>query len=294
MSSLIGRPGSVGSTGTSSQRQADGALVFKQAPGRSSIRQILHDKRGLGVAEGLAGVVIILLTVSMIGVAATQDMGVVTQVAGKADRQAYVTALVGNKRATTTWGTPAAPHVENASLPNGATVKVATWREDDATSTTLTAVTASSGEADAPDCTAPSALAKTGCVYATRLHADDLDSLEPHAIIRATKGDAAKTGTVDPHVGSNTAIPQGTVLASGSDNTATVWRYLINGRALETTGEIRFTQGDKTLAVIPVDTEAHNYFGTFTAALNTPVSATVTSGDIVIQTVLVYRAGSTS
>jgi hypothetical protein len=99
---------------------------------------------------------------------------------------------------------------------------------------------------------------------------------------------------VSDQVGTENSIPQGAQFASGSDSTATVMRYLIEAKSLDTNGEIRVTQAGKTLAVIPVDASDENYFGTFSTTVGVPVTAVVTSGDIVVKTIFIYRAGAAS
>lgn len=270
--------------------------MFRDTPRRRSIRQVLEDNAGSGVAEGLAGIALILIIVGSIGVGVTTDMGAVSTIAAKSERQALIGSLVGDRHAAVTWGTPADPHTQTVALPNGHDVSVTTWREDTSVSTRLTAVAPISAGADAADCTGPADVAKKGCIYASRLHAGDLDSLEPYAIVRKdpSMGATPPVGTVDSRVSTATSIPQGTDFATGSDDKATVWRYLVDARSLESSGEIRITQGTKTLAEFPVDATDNNYFGTFTVQLGVPVTATVTAGNVVVKTVFIYRAGSTS
>ena len=45
--------------------------------------------------------------------------------------------------------------------------------------------------------------------------------------------------------------------------------------------------------MIPVGPSTRNYFGTFSAETNVPVTATVTEGNVTVQTVMTYRAGGT-
>jgi hypothetical protein len=272
-----------------------GSTVFRDKASKRSIGEVLQDKTGSGVVEGIAGLALVLIIAAAIGVGATTDLNAVSTVAAKAERQALLTSLVGDKHQGATWGTKAAPSTETITLPNGHDVKVTTWRESDSVSTRLTAVAPISSGTDAADCTGPSALAKQGCVYASRLHAGDLDTIEPHAIIRKDPSTASSPiGSVDARVSTATAIPQGDTVATGTDDQATVWRYLVTARSLEANGEIRIWQAGKTVAVFPVDAADNNYFGTFTAQLNLPVKVLVTSGNVVVKTVYLYRAGSTS
>jgi hypothetical protein len=272
-----------------------GSTVFRNTASRRSIREVIDDKTGSGVAEGLAGIALVLIISAAIGVAATSDLTAVTTVATKAERQAVLTSLVGDKHQGATWGSKSSPSTETVTLPNGHQVKVTAWRETDATSTRLTAVTPIVSGPDSANCTGPSDLAKQGCIYASRLHAGDLDSIEPYAIIRKDPSTASSpVGTVDNRVSTDTAIPQGATVATGTDDQATVWRYLITARSLEANGEIRIWQAGKTVAVFPVEATDNNYFGTFTAQLNLPVKVFVTSGNVVVKTVYLYRAGSTS
>lgn len=261
-----------------------------------SIRQVLRDRRGTSVAESVAGVAILLFTISVIGVAVTQDMGTVSVVASKSERQAMVNSLVGDKYAVTAWGSTAAPHTETMTLPNGHEARITTWLESDSTSTRFTAVTPASAGPDAADCTTSSAVARTGCVYASRVHAADLDAINPHAIIRADASGGSTAGTVDPHVATSTAIPQGTTIASGSDSVATVWRYLLAAKSTGANGEIRIIDSvtNARLAIVPIDATQQNYFGTFSVPAGHQVKVVVTSGNAVVKTVFLYRAGSTS
>ncbi|MFF2053699.1 hypothetical protein ACFVU2_19000 [Leifsonia sp. NPDC058194] len=270
--------------------------MFRDTASKRSIRQVLRDRTGSSIAEAIAGVALILVIAGALGMGATTDIGAISTMATKAERQALVTSLVGDVHAISSWGTPSAPNTQTITLPNGHQVKVTTWRVDTAVSTTLTAVAPISSSADAADCSGPSALAKQGCIYASRLHADGLDGVEPYAIVRKdpTMGATAPVGTVDPRVSTTTSIPQGTTFATGTDSVATVWRYLVTAHSTESNGEIQITQAGKVLALFPVDGTENNYFGTFTAQLNTPVTATVTSGNVIVKNVFIYRAGSTS
>lgn len=270
--------------------------MFNIEPRKRSIMQVLRDRKGESLAESLAGITILLVIIGIIGAAVTQDMGAVTVVATKSERQALVNSLVGDKYAVSTWGSPSTPHTEKMSLPNGHQAAVTTWLEDEGQSTRFTAVTAGSSSNDAPDCTTASSIAKTGCIYASRVHAADLDSIQPHAIIRADPSGGATVGTVNPYVTTNTIIPQDTFIASGADGTASVWRYLIDARSGGSNGEIRIvdTTTNKQLAIIPIDNTLQNYFGTFSVPLNDYVVVSVTSGTAVVKTVFLYRAGSTS
>lgn len=270
--------------------------MFRDIASSRSIRQVLTDKTGAGIAEGLGGMAVIMIAATTLMLGVTTDMQAVQTIATKAERQALITGLVGDKHEGAAWGTPTAPSTAMVPLPNGTSVKVTTWREVTGVSTRLTAVTPISSGADAADCTGPASVAKSGCIYASRLHAGDLDTIEPHAIVRKdpSMGTKPAVGTVDSRVSTATAIPQSTTFASGQDDTATAWRYLVTARSQEPRGEIRITQAGKTLAQFPVEAIDGNYFGTITADKNVPVSLTVTSGNVVVKTVYIYRAGSTS
>jgi len=293
---LIGRLDCVSPSRDAAIR-AEETDVFRTRTSNRAIREVLGDRAGAGIAEGIAGVALVLIIAATVGVSLTTDMGAVSTIATKAERQKLVTSLVGNTHEGATWGSVDAPTTEEVTLANGHKITVTAWREVTPTSVRLTATAPISADTDAADCSGPSAEAKRGCIYASRLHADDLDSIEPHAIIRkdASMGTAAPIGTfVDARVSTTDSIPQGAPIATGQDDTATVWRYLVNARSLDAGGEIRITQSGKVLALFPVDATDNNYFGTFTAALNVPVTATVTSGNVVVNTVFIYRAGSTS
>lgn len=280
----------------SEQTQQTGSPVLFNNPSIRSIRQVLADKTGSGIAEGLGAVALLMILTMTVALGVTTDMKAVQTIAVKAERQSLVASLVGDSREGAAWGTPAAPSTETMTLENGRDVAVTMWREDTAVGTRLTAVTAISAGASASDCTTPASVEKSGCIYASRFHAGDLDSLEPHAIIRKDPSTATtgSVGTVDARVSTSTSMPQGTTFASGSDASATVWRYLIATKSLEATGEIRISQAGKTLAVVPVDAVEGNYFGTLTATINVPVTATITQGNLVVKTVYIYRAGGTS
>lgn len=270
--------------------------MFHQNARPHSIKEVLNDKAGNGIAEGLTEMALILVAASMLTLGVTGSLGAAASVATKAERQSVVTSLVGNKHEGATWGTPEAPSSQTITLPNGHDVDVTTWREETPTAVRLTAVSPTSSDPDAADCSGPSDVARAGCIYASRLHAAELDALEPHAVVRKdpSMGSSPSVGTVDGRVATDAAIPQGTTFATGLDDTATVWRYLVTARSLEAQGEIRITQAGKTLAQFPVEAIEGNYFGTLTTDKNVPVTATVTSGNVVVQTVYFYRAGSTS
>jgi hypothetical protein len=179
------------------------------------------------------------------------------------------------------------------TLENGQSAKVTLWRVATPVGTSLTAVTATSTGPDAADCTGPAAVEKAGCIYAYRFHAGDMNSINPGLIIRKDPSTAAGgvTGTVDSRVSTAGSIPQGTVFATGTDAAATVWRYLVTARSVEATGEIRFSQAGKILSVIPLGQTTKNYYGTFSVVPGVPVTATVTQGNVIVQTVMTYRAG---
>jgi hypothetical protein len=272
-----------------------GKPVFFHKPGARSIKQVLADKSGSGVAESLGGIAIVLILTAAIATGVVTDMKAVQTLAIKAERHALITSLVGDRNAGASWGTKTAPSTETQALPNGATTQVTMWREVSPVGFTLTAVTATSVGPGAATCTAPASVEKAGCIYATRFHANDLDNLEPFSIVRKDPTTAATPiGTVDARVSTETSIEQGGTIASGSDSKAVVWRYLLNARSLEETGEIRISQAGKTLAIVPLDAAANNYFGTFSATKNVPVTVTVAQGNVVVQTVYLYRAGATS
>lgn len=261
---------------------------------RRTIREVLADRAGAGIADGLGNAVLIVTTLALVTGGLMSAMGGVTAIATKAERQAAVAAVVGDKYAGAAWGTKSAPTTTTTTLTNGAQVRVTAWREVGETSTRLTAVT-NATEGNGANCTGPSSTAKSGCVYASRLHANELDTLEPQSMIRKDPSTASKpVGTVHSRVSTTNAIPQGTEVASGSDASTAIWRYLINARSAEASGEVRVTQGGKTLAQFPVESTSGNYFGTFSAQGGEPVRISVSSGNVIVQTVYVYRAGSTS
>ncbi|MET0886650.1 MAG: hypothetical protein ABWX92_09390 [Mycetocola sp.] len=268
--------------------------MFFDKPSVRSIRHVLEDKTGAGLAEGIGGVALIMILTVSISLGISTDMRAIQTIAVKAERQSLLTSLVGDRNEGATWGTPSAPTTENVSLENGANVPVTMWQDKTLVGTTLTAVTPISADSDAANCTSPAAVEKSGCVYATRFHAGDLDSIEPHAIIRKDPSTvAAPVGTVDARVATTNSIPQGTVFATGTDTTATVWRYLLTANSAEPTGEIRIAQAGNVLAVIPVGDTTGNYFGTFSAATGVPVTVTIAQGNLVVQSVYIYRAGGT-
>lgn len=272
-----------------------GTPVFFDKPSARSIRQVLEDKTGAGLAEGLGGIALIMILTVSISLGISTDMRAIQTIAVKAERQAAVEALVDDRNEGATWGTAAAPTTKNVTLENGKVVPVTSWRTATAVGATLTAVTPISAGADAANCTGPAAAAKSGCVYASRFHAGDLDSIEPHAIMRKDPTAAATpVGTIHARVGTSSSIPQGTIFATGQDAQATTWRYLLTAKSTEANGEIRIAQAGKTLAVVPVEAVNSNYFGTFTADINIPVTATITQGNVVVQTVYIYRAGGTT
>jgi len=257
------------------------------------IKDVLKDRSGSGVAEGLGGVALVVIATSMVAVGISTDTKAVQTFSVKAERQALVSSLADDKRPGASWGTPDAPATQTVTLENGANVPVTLWRESSPVGTTLTAVTPISAGPDAADCTKPADVEKTGCLYAERFHVADMNSVDPNVIVRKdpTSAPGAVMGTVDSRVSTAAAVPQGTGFATGTDAKATSWRYLVTAKSLEAAGEIRFSQGGKILAVIPVAAAINNYFGTFSAAPGVPVTATVTQGNVVVQTVMTYRAG---
>jgi len=273
-----------------------GIIVSFEKPSARSTWQVLKDETGSGIAEGLGGLALLMILISSIALGVTTDMHAVQTVAVKAERHALVTSLVADQRQGATWGTPTAPSTETVTLPNGRNVEVTMWRDVTPVGTNLTAVTPISASTDAADCSTPASVEKSGCIYATRFHANALDSVEPYAIIRKDPSTvtSAPVGTVDARVSTTTSIPQGATVATGTDSVATVWRYLITARSVEATGEIRISQAGKTVAITPIDISTGNYFGTFSAERNVPVTVTVSLGNIIVQTVYIYRAGATS
>ncbi|WP_311245425.1 MULTISPECIES: hypothetical protein [unclassified Microbacterium] len=247
------------------------------------------------MADSLAGVALALIAVASLSAAMVTNTSAIAGVATKAERHAYIVSLVGDQPAMATWGTPESPHTETKTLPNGHEVEVTTWREDTPTSTTLTAVSPISSATDAVECSSPMDIAKKGCLYATRTHADDLESLQPEPLIRKDPSTAqAPVGTVDERVSTETPIPQGTTFAQATGPQDVVWRYLIDAHMTGSVGEIRITQGPKTLSVFPLVATASNYFGTFVAPSEDPILVTVSQGSAIVKTVFIYRAGSTS
>lgn len=257
------------------------------------IKEVLKDTSGAGIAEGLGGIALLLVITGSVALGITADMKAVQTFSVKAERQALVSALVDDQRQGAIWGTPAAPTTRTMTLENGRTADVTLWRDTTAVGTSLTAVTAISAGPDAADCKTPAAVEKTGCLYAQRFHAGDMTTINPGLIIRKdpSTAPAGVKGTVDARVSTAGPIPQGTVFASGADATATSWRYLIAARSVESTAEIRISQAGKILAVIPVGPVTSNYFGTFSAVTGVPVTTTVVQGNVIVQTVMTYRAG---
>lgn len=256
-------------------------------------KEVLKDKSGSGLAEGLGGVALLMILTSSIALGITTDMKAVQAVAVKAERQQQVSSLVDDKREGAGWGTPAAPTKKTMVLENGSSAVVTVWREDTPVGTSLTALTANSADPDAADCTGPAHIENPGCIYAHRFHAGDMSSIDPRFIIRRDPSTAGSgtVGTVDARVAKASVIPQGTVFATGTDADATTWRYLVSAASVQATGEIRIAQAGKVLAVIPVDPTTKNYFGTFSAETNIPVTATVVEGNVIVQTVMTYPAG---
>ncbi|ROR76115.1 hypothetical protein SAMN06295974_3737 [Plantibacter flavus] len=272
-------------------------MKFINKSGGRPVAQLLAEKSGAGsgIAEGLGGIALIMIAIMALAMGVTSDMNAVQGISVKAERQTYLSNLVADKRGGSTWGTASAPTTEKKVLPNGRTVDVTMWRDVTPTGTSLTAVAATSQGADAANCTGPTAVQKKGCVYATRFHANGLDGVEPQSIVRKDPSTtSAPVGTVDPRVSTADSIPQGATIASASDHVATVWRYLINAQSLEASGEIQISQAGKLLALIPVDAKASNYFGTFSVTLDVPVTVTVTQGNVVVQTIYIYRTGGTA
>jgi hypothetical protein len=241
----------------------------------------------------MAGLALLLVVTGAVSFGMTTDMKASTSLAAKAERQALVSSLVDDQRQGVAWGTPSAPTTQTMTLKNGATTKVTLWQEPTSVGTTLTAVTPTDAGPDAADCTAPASVEKAGCTYAHRFHAAGVDDVSPDTIIRKdpTTAPGRVIGTVDARVGTTASIPQGTVFASGTDAVATTWRYLVTASSVEAAGEVRFSQAGKILATVPVSQAVNNYFGTFSAQTNVPVTATVTQGNVVVQTVMTYRAG---
>jgi hypothetical protein len=257
------------------------------------IKDVLKDKSGAGIAAELGGIALLMVITGSVAVGVTTNTKAVQTFSVKAERQALISSLVDDQRQGATWGTPAAPTTQTMTLENGQSAKVTLWRVATPVGTSLTAVTATSTGPAAADCTGPAAVEKTGCIYAYRFHANDMSSINPDTIIRKDPSTAAGgvIGTVDGRVSTANSIPQGTVFATGTDAGATSWRYLVNARSVQATGEIRFSQAGKILAVIPVTPTTNNYYGTFSAVTGVPVTASVVEGNVIVQTVMTYRAG---
>lgn len=272
-----------------------GSEVFRSAitPGRSA-REVLRDKAGASLAEGLAGVALVVLALGTLGAGIGGSIAAVNTVATKAEREALLTAIVGEKQAAVTWGTIDAPHTQTVTTPTGRDLELTTWREVSDVSTRLVAVAPSSAQIDAADCSGPAAAAKKGCLYASRLHANTLDEINPHALLRKIAGDTGVVGDIDTRVGTTDPLHQGDQVAVATDTGSTVWRYLVNAAATGTTAEIRMLQGTKILATIPLDGATHNYFGTITPEPDGPVRVVVSGGSAVISDIYLYRAGGTS
>lgn len=269
--------------------------MFRDKATRHSIREVLQDRAG-SIAEGLGGIVLIVMIIGSLAFGVTSNMQAVTAVATKAERQATISSLVGDQHSVPDWGTPEDPNTDTVTLPNGHEVEITTWREVTPVSVRLTAVSPISADIDAADCSGPSDIAKKGCIYSSRLHANDIDGITPRIILRKdpSMGSTPPVGTVDPRVSTANPIPQGYSIAFGKDAEATVWRYLVEAEGIEAGAEIEIRQGSKILAKFPVDTDMTNYFGTITVTPGSNVVASVTAGNIIIKSVLFYRAGSTS
>lgn len=264
---------------------------------KRSLKELLTDRSGSGVLEGLGGIALLIIVLGVLAVGIASSMQAVTTISTKAERQALLTSLVGDEHSTT-WGTPASPVTKMVALPNGHDVPVTTWREATPVSTRLTAVTPISADTDAADCSGPSALAKTGCVYSTRVHSKNMDELLPDTVVRKHPSmTGAPIGSVDTRVSTRTPLPQGATLTQFRPTAPTgskaVLRYLIEVQPLDDAAEIVITQGDDTLATIPADSGTHSYFGTFTAATTSDVRVHVSAGNAIVNSVLLYTAGST-
>lgn len=238
---------------------------------------------------------LLLAALALLSAVIFPGMSALTTMAAKAERHAFITALVADRHEGAAWGTLDAPTTTNRTLPNGTSVQVTAWRETDATSTRLSAVVASNSSERAADCTKPSDIAKSGCVYASRVHAAELDAIEPRTVTRMDPSmiqrGAAAIGDVNAAVGRGTALAQGETIATAND-TASAWRYLATARSVGISGELRISQAGRTLATIPVDAETGNYYGTLTVAPGQPVTVTVSAGEVITDTIYLYRAGA--
>lgn len=258
-----------------------------------SFKDVVKEKTGSGIAEGLGGIVLLMMVAGSISLGVATDMKAVQTLSVKTERQSMVTALVDDRRAGATWGTAAAPTTEMVTLENGRKTEVTMWREVTPVGVNLSAVTAISADPDAANCKVPADIEKSGCIYAHRFHAGDMNSVSPGLTIFKSEGTTAAkiVGTVDMRVGISASIAQGTTFATGKDATATSWRYLLSASSVEDTGEIRISQNGRILATIQVDKTLNNYFGTFSVEPNVPVTMTVTQGNVIVKTAMSYRAG---
>lgn len=262
-----------------------------------SLREVLADRSGSGVVEGLGGIALLIIVIGALTAGIGSHVQAITAIAAKAERQSMVAALVGDEYSST-WGTPTTPKTATMTLPNGHQVPVTTWREETASSVRLTAVSPISAGTDAATCSGPSSVAKTGCTYASRVHAKDVDRLSPNAVARKHPGMTGPVvGTVDARVSTSASLPQGAAIAqfrpTAPAGQKAVLRYLLAAAPLDRDAEIAFIQNGDTLATVRVGPGTNSYFGTFTASTASNVTAQVSSGNAVVTSVFVYTAGST-
>jgi hypothetical protein len=230
----------------------------------------------------------------------TTNMKAVQTVAVKAERQALVNTLVGDNRDGVVWGTPASPDTQLTTLENGVVVDVTTVRNVTNVGTYLYAATSIVSGPDAADCTDPTTIADTNCVYANRFHVSGLEKIEPLSILRKYPYSTAAEVIGAPSWPAGSAhsqvFGQNNLIASASSSGVStvggqnVWRFLIMATSHEDTAEIRIDNAGEIVAVIPIDPTSSNYFGTFVSEAD-DLHITVSQGNVVVDTVYVYYAG---
>lgn len=261
-----------------------------------TIRQALEDRTG-SVAEGLAGIALIMIVVASLGIGVSSNMYAVTTIATKAERQALISALVGDEHAVDRWGTPSAPATQEITLPNGNIVPISTWREKTSSSTRLTIAAPTSPNIKLAQCASATDRAESGCIYATRLHANTIDEVSPQIVLRKLAGDSSfeGVGTVHAKVGGPGSLSAGETIASANASGSETWRYLVQASRSSTFNtEVSVSQDGKELAVFPVEASGGSYYGTITTTGAGTVRIEVTVGAAVVDTVYIYRVRSTS
>ncbi|QNE37912.1 hypothetical protein [Leifsonia shinshuensis] len=257
-------------------------------------RGLLHGQRG-SIRDSLASVIVLAVIATAVATSTPSAAAVVTTTGSISERLSTISALVDDKRATVTWGTPDDPAIRTLTLPSGTIAKVAAWTTAGDGGSTYEALIPRDRADSTSTCLTPANAADRRCLHAELFRANDITTLVPNPIVRMDPSLNAPVGTVNPAVkGSPDATPAGTALAQATPTSSRTWRYLIHAKSLTTSATLRFQQNGSTLATMPILPAPSNYIGTIAVAASGPVTLTVVDGSAATDTILIYDAGAAS